>query len=242
MITRRRFSRRGNIGKRFSRRGGVVKQFSREVLEELLVSAVTELLGEYDPTIREPAIRTASKLAGYIASSIAVQTQVVQRALPSLDDGLEDLAQAFVAQIVAESQGRFDPRLDRFKAAPPPTLSQAPLSTPGDWAGPVAGPTVIERHFGIPRSTLFRWQKRDEAIALKTGSSRFVFPLKQFVDARPADGIAALIAAFGDHRLAWQWLMAPNEKYGAALPIDALLSGKVDDVIAAARFALEEGA
>jgi hypothetical protein len=119
-------------------------------------------------------------------------------------------------------------------------LSQPPLSTPSDWAGPVAGPTVIERHFGIPRSTLFRWQKRDEAIALKTGSSRFVFPLKQFVDARPADGIAAIITVFGEHRLAWQWLVAPNEKFGATSPMDALLSGKVADVLAAAHRALEQ--
>jgi hypothetical protein len=224
VTTRRRFSRRGNI----------IKQSSREVLENTLAAAVAKLLSEYDPTIRKPALRAAAKLAGYIASSIAVQTQAVQRALPTVEDTLEDIAQVFVAQIVAEAQRRFDPRLDRFKAVPPPVLSQPPLSTPSDWAGPVAGPTVIERHFGIPRSTLFRWQKRDEAIALKTGSSRFVFPLKQFVDARPADGIAALIATFGDHRLAWQWLMAPNDKFGGNPPIDALLMGRVADVIAAA--------
>jgi uncharacterized protein (DUF2384 family) len=211
------------------------------VLEDTLAAAVTKLLSEYDPTIRKPALRTAAKLAGYIASSIAVQTQAVQRALPTVDDSLEPLAQTFVAQLVEEAQGRFDPRLNRFKALPSRIRSPSPISLPTDWAGPVAGPTVIERHFGIPRSTLFRWQKRDEAIALKTGSSRFVFPLKQFVDARPADGIAALIAVFGDHRSAWQWLMAPNKKFGTTTPLDALLSGKVADVVAAASLALEQG-
>ena len=232
MTTRRRFSRRGNI----------VKQSGRPILEHALIDAVSKLLIEYDPTIRKSALRVASKLAGYIASSIAVQTQAVQRAFPTVEDGLEEFARAFVAHIVAEAQGRFDPRLDRFKATPPPAVSQAHLSTPTDWAGPVAGPTVIERHFGISRSTLYRWQKYDEVIALKTGSSRFVFPLKQFVDARPADGIAALIATFGDHRVAWQWLMAPNDKFGENSPIDALLSGKVAVVVDAARVGLEKGA
>lgn len=227
MTTRRRFSRRGNI----------VKQSSRKGLEDTLANAVTKLLSEHDPTIGKPALRTAAKLAGYIASSVAVQTQAVQRALPTMKDSLEPLAQALVTQLVEEAQGRFDPRLNRFKAVPPRIPG---ISLPTDWAGPVAGPTVIERHFGIPRSTLFRWQKRDEAIALKTGSRRFVFPLKQFVDARPADGIAALIAVFGDHRLAWQWLMAPNKEFGTTKPIDALLSGRVPDVVTAARLALEQ--
>lgn len=230
MTTRRRFSRAGNI----------VKQSNRKALEDALATAVTKLLSEYDPTIRKPALRTAARLAGYLASSLAVQTQAVQRALPTIEDSLEPLAQAFLAQLLEEAQGRFDPQLNRFKAVPPRIRSPSPISLATDWAGPVAGPTVIERHFGIPRSTLFRWQKRNEAIALQTGSSRFVFPLKQFVDARPADGIAAMIAVFGDPRLAWQWLMAPNEKFGAISPIDALLTGKAADVLAAARLAVDE--
>lgn len=83
------------------------------------------------------------------------------------------------------------------------------------------------------------WQKRDEVIALKSGSSRFVFPLKQFVDARPADGTAELIAMFGDHRLAWKWLMTPTDKLGGNSPIDTLLAGTLADVVAAARLAVE---
>ncbi|MER8671184.1 DUF2384 domain-containing protein [Mesorhizobium sp. M1156] len=203
---------------------------------------MARLLEEQDPTIRKPALKTASKLAGYIASSIAVQTQAVQRALPAVEERLADLAQAFVLEIVTEAQRRFDPRLNRFKAAPLSPSPSSPISLPTDWAGSVAGPTVIEKHFGIPRSTLFRWQKRDEAIALRTGSSRFVFPLKQFVDARPADGIAALITLFGNHRSAWQWLMAPNEKFGTTSPIDVLLSGNIAEVIAAARLYLQQSA
>lgn len=230
MVTRRRFSRGGNL----------VKQASRPRLENTVAAAVSKILFEHDPTIGKPALRIAARLAGYISSAISVQTQAVQRALPTIEDDVENLAQIFIGHIVAEAQGRFDPRLQRFKAVPPPAVPQAPLSAASDWAGPVAGPTVIERHFGIPRSTLFRWQKRDEVIALKSGSSRFVFPLKQFVDARPADGIAELIAMFGDHRLAWRWLMAPTDKLGGNSPIDTLLAGKLANVVAAARLTLEE--
>ncbi|TPJ40522.1 DUF2384 domain-containing protein [Mesorhizobium sp. B2-5-13] len=64
--------------------------------------------------------------------------------------------------------------------------------------------------------------------------------MKQFVDARPADGIAELIAMFGDHRLARKWLMAPTDKLGGNPPIDTLLTGKLANVVAAARLALGE--
>ncbi|RWD60304.1 MAG: hypothetical protein EOS60_34135, partial [Mesorhizobium sp.] len=33
-----------------------------------------------------------------------------------------------------------------------------------DWAGEVAGSTYLEEHFRIPRSTLHRWQRRNEVI------------------------------------------------------------------------------
>ncbi|RWE18952.1 MAG: hypothetical protein EOS41_31085 [Mesorhizobium sp.] len=204
-----------------------------------MAEAVSKLLTEYDPTIRKPALKLASKLAGYVASSIAVQTQAVQRALPAIEEIVEPLTEKFLGELVRTAEGQFNPRFERFNPAPPPAPASGPVSLASDWAGPVAGPTVIERHFGIPRSTLFRWQKRGEAIALRTGSSRFVFPLMQFVDGRPAEGIATLIVLFGGHRSAWQWLMAPSAG-GETRPIDVLLSGRAPDVVAAATQAVKK--
>nr|WP_280940329.1 antitoxin Xre/MbcA/ParS toxin-binding domain-containing protein [Mesorhizobium sp. LNHC221B00] len=44
---------------------------------------------------------------------------------------------------------------------------------------------------------------------------------------------------FGDHRLAWKWLMTPTDKLGGNSPIDTLLAGTLADVVAAARLAVE---
>ena len=81
--------------------------------------------------------------------------------------------------------------------------ANAILQLPDDWAGPVAGPTLLERRYGLARSTLFRWMKRGEVISIRTSGNRPVFPLKQFVDGRPADGIPEVISIFGDSKRAW---------------------------------------
>ncbi len=221
-----------------SRMGNARKQLGRGQLEDMISAAVQRLIIENDPTVRQGAVKVAGKLAGMIASSLAVQTQVVQRALPVLAPKLQQLGDAFVTTIVSEAAEKFDPAIERFRPEPvrenPHSVAVGGLSA--DWAGSVAGPTVVERHFGIARSTLFRWQKRNEVVALRSGSSsRYVFPLKQFIDGRPADGIAAVIAIFADHRASWQWLMGVDGKVVGLSPIDLLLDGQVAKVIEAAK-------
>lgn len=105
-----------------------------------------------------------------------------------------------------------------------------------DWAGPVAGPTLLESHFGISRSTLYRWQKREEVVWLDTRNSKKpVFPLRQFVDGRPAIGIAEIVQACADPRAAWKWLMSGSLSDKDGVPVEELLNGDVTSVIAAAR-------
>lgn len=222
-----------------SRTGNVRKQLGRDRLEELISAAVQRLIVENDPTVRQGAVKVAGKLAGLIASSLAVQTQIVQRALPVMVPKLQELGDAFVTTVVCEATDKFDPAIERFKPEPIKAahlLGGAGGGLSSDWAGSVAGPTVVERHFGIARSTLFRWQKRNEVVALRSGSSsRYVFPLKQFVDGRPADGIADVTAIFADHRATWRWLMGLEGKLEGRSPIDLLLDGQVAKVIAAAK-------
>ena len=57
-----------------------------------------------------------------------------------------------------------------------------------DWAGRVAGSTYLEENLRIARSTLHRWQRRNEVVALRKGGRKHVFPLAQFVDGRPVAG------------------------------------------------------
>ncbi|TIL97515.1 MAG: hypothetical protein E5Y74_36480, partial [Mesorhizobium sp.] len=78
-----------------------------------------------------------------------------------------------------------------------------------DWAGRVAGSTYLEENLRIARSTLHRWQRRGEVIALRKGGRKHVFPLAQFVDGRPVAGIRDVLSLISNPRLAWLWLTRP---------------------------------
>ena len=104
-----------------------------------------------------------------------------------------------------------------------------------DWAGEVAGSTYLEEKFRIPRSTLHRWQRRNEVIALRKGGRKHVFPLAQFVDGRPAAGISEVLAAIANPRLAWFWLTRPSPELDGRIPIEMLKQDMVGDVVPAAR-------
>jgi hypothetical protein len=144
---------------------------------------------------------------------------------------VDAIANEFVDRLVKDAlTGSEVPELkpaeDRQMVRLTPTLVR-----PDDWAGPVAGPTLLERHYGMARSTLFRWQKRGEAISFRTGGKKHVFPLRQFVDGRPANGIADVIARFSDQKAAWRWLITPSNELGGDAPIDRLTRGDVSRVI-----------
>lgn len=104
-----------------------------------------------------------------------------------------------------------------------------------DWAGPLAGPTELERDFGIARSTLHTWQKQDAVIGLLVGVRKHAFPTEQFVDGRPVTGLAAIVAAIGDPRAAWLWLREPNPGFADVTPLTRLKAGATDKVVEMAR-------
>lgn len=101
------------------------------------------------------------------------------------------------------------------------------------WAGPVAGPTEIEKMFGTKRSTLHDWQKRGAVIGLLKGERKHVFPLAQFVDGRPVTGISDVIRIIENPRAAWLWLIQPKPSIGGK-PLDRLKRGHIAQVIEAA--------
>jgi len=227
MTTRRRHSR--DIHK--------AKLACREDLEARLVDLVERALKNHDPTALPASVRVAARLTAVIASQIVTQTQVVQRTLLTLEDDISEYSTEFVSQLLKEGRKARERRVERFTASPPVAPANSdPVQLAEDWAGPVAGPTAIERYYGIPRSTLYRWQKLNEAVALSTRTSRRpVFPLKQFIDGRPAAGIAELIHIFGDARKAWQWLIQPHHDFDDHPPLDLLIAGKIERVLDSAR-------
>ncbi|WP_294539669.1 hypothetical protein [uncultured Rhodoblastus sp.] len=103
-----------------------------------------------------------------------------------------------------------------------------------DWAGPVGGPRDIETKFGTKRSTLHDWQKRGAVIGLLKGERKHVFPLAQFVDGRPVEGMTAVTRIIKNPRVAWQWLIQRKPSIGGS-PLDRLKKGRLDEVVAAAQ-------
>lgn len=102
-----------------------------------------------------------------------------------------------------------------------------------DWAGPVAGPSEIEKSFGTRRSTLHDWHKRGAVIGLLKGERKHVFPLAQFVDGRPVEGMSEVTRIISNPRVAWHWLVQPKASIGGT-PLDRLKQGHVPEVLAAA--------
>ncbi|GGB04137.1 hypothetical protein GCM10011491_35310 [Brucella endophytica] len=102
------------------------------------------------------------------------------------------------------------------------------------WAGEVAGQTFIENELKIPRSTLHLWKRRNEVIALPKGRRTHVFPLAQFVDGRPVDGISRVLKEIQNPRTAWLWLVTPCDMLREEIPLNLLKQGKIIDVANAA--------
>lgn len=226
MTTRRRFSR--EIHK--------MKLARREDLESRLYDLVKETLQDHDPTALPASVRVAARLSAIIGSQITIQTQITQRMLLSLEDDISEYGTEFVYHLVKAARKTKERRLGKFFATPPviSDTSEQIMRLADDWAGPVAGPTAIERYYGIPRSTLYRWQKLNEVVALNTRTSKHVFPLKQFLDGRPAPGIADLIGIFADARKAWLWLLEPHDEFDGQPPLNTLISGEVELVLSVA--------
>ncbi len=110
-------------------------------------------------------------------------------------------------------------------------------ATPGPierWAGPVVGAGEIERRLGVKRSTLNTWVKRGAVIGLLRGERKLAYPLDQFVDNRPMEGLAEIVRLAPDARSAWLWLRQPSAALNGVTPLERLRSGGRAAVLEAA--------
>ncbi|MCA0276320.1 MAG: DUF2384 domain-containing protein [Proteobacteria bacterium] len=103
-----------------------------------------------------------------------------------------------------------------------------------DWAGRVAGATYLEGTLRIPRSTLHRWHRCNEVVALRKGRQRHVYPLAQFVDGRPASGIREVLQRIPNPRNAWFWMVQASPELNGRTPIELLRQDIVTEVVLAA--------
>ncbi len=104
-----------------------------------------------------------------------------------------------------------------------------------DWAGPLGGASDIEAQFGVKRTTLSTWYRQGAVIGLLRGQRKLAYPLEQFIDGRPLQGIADILAAAPDPRSAWLWMRQPHAALGGRTPLAALRASKQDEVRVIAR-------
>ncbi|TPL10734.1 DUF2384 domain-containing protein [Mesorhizobium sp. B2-4-14] len=211
---------------------------------EMVAEDVERALAHYDEAINRSTVVSVGKIAGSIASAVTLLSPKLQRAIDTIHADLPGLAQKFVRALAAEAARRSEagtagttnlPTGLLADEAPPPQSDDLESMLIEDWAGRVAGSTYLEENLRIARSTLHRWQRRGDVIALRKGGRKHVFPLAQFVDGRPVAGISDVLSLIGNPRLAWLWLTRPATQLDGRIPIDLLRQDQVGEVVEAAR-------
>jgi hypothetical protein len=225
-----------------------IQGLKQDDFAEMVAAEVERVLAHYDEAINKPTIVSVGKIAGSIASAVTLLSPKYQRAIDTIHADLPGLASKFVRALAAEAARRSEAGTGRATGLPPASLADidGPVSSSPraddlesmlieDWAGRVAGSTYLEENLRIARSTLHRWQRRGEVIALRKGGRKHVFPLAQFVDGRPVAGIRDVLSLIRNPRLAWLWLTRSSGQLDGRIPIDLLRQDQVDEVIEAAR-------
>ncbi|MER9137800.1 MbcA/ParS/Xre antitoxin family protein [Mesorhizobium sp. M0830] len=223
-----------------------IQDTKQDDFAEMVAEDVERALAHYDEAINKPTMVSVGKIAGSIASAVTLLSPKHQRAIDTIRADLPGLASKFVRALAAEAARRSEAGIGRATGLASPADIDGPVSSSPraddlesmlieDWAGRVAGSTYLEENLRIARSTLHRWQRRGEVIALRKGGRKHVFPLAQFVDGRPVAGIRAVLSLISNPRLAWLWLTRPSADLEGQVPIDLLRQDQVEEVVEAAR-------
>ncbi|WFP63173.1 antitoxin Xre/MbcA/ParS toxin-binding domain-containing protein [Mesorhizobium sp. WSM4904] len=216
---------------------------SQEALAGLVAEAVQQALMQHGVLLDAEALVSASAMAGAVAAALPFLPHAQRLAIASSKGGWTELTSEFfrrTAEKIARADQAGAESVDESPTAGPGKPASRPLAERAselqsmlieDWAGEVAGSTYLEERLRIPRSTLHRWQRRGEVVALRKGGRKHVFPLAQFVDGRPAPGIGEVLAAITNPRLAWFWLTRPSAELGGRIPIEMLREDTIEDVV-----------
>lgn len=213
----------------------------------VVAKEVERLLVQRNEAVDAHILAAAGKIAGSVAAAVTSLSPRHQRAIDAIQGDLASLASKFVRTLAVEATRRSEAKIAGLEQAP--TVAPVPVEGPAqpverddfesmlieDWAGRVAGSTYLEENLHIARSTLHRWQKRNDVVALRTGGRKHVFPLAQFIDGRPVAGISDVQSAVTNPRLAWFWLTRPSAHLEGRIPLDLLRQDLVEEVATAAR-------
>ena len=188
-----------------------------------LVAAFSATAARLSPAARKRLIARKARFNELVAQ-IAADPETAQKPLKLVAKAAAEVSQgAGLGQVLSPEEGRA--RIGKY----------ATPTKVGDWAGPLAGPTELERDYCVARSTLHTWQKQGAVIGLLVGVRKHAFPTEQFVDGRPVAGLAAIVKAIGNLRVAWLWLREPNPGFAGVTPLARLKAGATNKVVEMAR-------
>lgn len=218
---------------------------ARAELASVVGAEVEAVLAQYDNRIRKQTRISVGLLSGTVAASVSALSRRKHQAIDAMQGELALLAKEFVAQIAQTAVLKSHQVGGQVRSGGQDVSNKALIDGISrvddqrsmlieDWAGPVAGPTFLEANFGIARSTLYRWQRRNEVVGFLKGGRKYVFPLAQFVDGRPAAGLSDILQLIGHPRTTWFWLTHACPVLDGRKPIDLLRMDVVSEVIDAA--------
>lgn len=218
-------------------------------IRSLSETAIRSALAQHNPDAPRNAIAEVAKMIVAFSRAVAKLSAVERQSIPLAEHRLRQIlldagrlaADSAPEQIPYEKSGPIEHStgeglgdrisLDDGMARLADYAPRRPIES---WAGPVAGAGEIEAELGIPRSTLNEWHRRGSVVGLLRGERKRVYPLEQFVDARPLKGIAAIVRMAPDARAAWLWLRQPHGSLDMQIPLHELGKGRIEQVVAAA--------
>jgi hypothetical protein len=219
------------------------------IVDAAAAAEIVKVLARHNPGASKAAL-TATKAFITAVTTVAARLGTKkQRVIVAHERELTEVVQAVVADLTARTPVALAPvRVAKVEVSKGEGLGPLVDVEEGrrrldamaipmrleDWAGPVAGPRDIEAKFGTKRSTLHDWQRRGAVIGLLKGERKHVFPLAQFVDGRPVEGMTEITGIIKNPRAAWLWLIQPKPSIDGS-PLDKLKKGRLDEVVAAAR-------
>jgi hypothetical protein len=220
---------------------------ARAGVRKLVASEVSDVLTRHAPSLAKTAATNTAQIVGAVAAAVVGLSPAQQKRLKSRSGDLVDMIAAWAGddalsgRIDIRNPAEVEPRkgagfgelidVEEGRRRLADYAVDIPLE---DWAGPLAGSSVLQ-DMGIARSTLHDWQRRGEVIALLKGARKHVFPLAQFVDGRPAQGIRDILDIVDGPRRAWFWMVKPSPLLGGTRPIDLLKQDRRQEVVEAAR-------
>ena len=221
---------------------------ARADVRKLVASEVSDALTRHEPSLAKAAAANTAQIVATVAAAVVGLSLSQQKRLKSRSGDLTDMIAAWARDEKADDRieiptlAKVEPRkgrgfgelidIEEGRRRLAAYAIDVPLE---DWAGPLAGSSALMEDMGIARSTLHDWQRRGEVVALLKGARKHVFPLAQFVDGRPAQGIRDILAIVDSPRRAWFWMVQSSPLLGDKRPIDLLKQDRRQDVVEAAR-------